>query len=320
MNNSSDRKIVYDSVVDFIDNTPVSIRTYDITHQDMHYHMDSIELIYCIEGSITIICNHETLTLNSGEMFTINQRDCHCIFSEVSNTTIIMHLNMHDLEASYDYLEGIYFAAQDHAIQKYQMNALAEIKSLILALTYETILSDKINSNQLRCAANRIINLMTEYFDWFSYMHFNESQIEILRDRFKQMIKYCHIHYRDKITITELADLVHLNTNYTSQFLGKSSYGSFNGMMAYIRCYESQYLLLNTNLPLDEVSILCGFSDTKYFYKNFNIWWCKKPKELRDWFKVYSKSDEISRECGKDELKTILIPHIAEFFTALKLG
>ena len=315
MANSSERKLVYEYSVEYIENTPVSIDIFNIKHTDMHYHLESIEILYCIKGSVTIICNHETVTLNGGEIFTINPRDIHCVFSDTENMTISFQFNIHDLDSPYDVLEGIYFAAQDHAIQKYQTKALNKIKALLLAMTYNHITEKNNNTIGLTNASNEIANIMIEYFDWFSYMHFNDSQIEVLRERYKQIIKYCHIHFKDKITVTDLAELVHLNNNYTSQFLGKSSYGSFNAMLAFVRCYESQYLLLNTDLPLDEISILCGFSDTKYFYKNFNIWWCKKPKELRDWFKVYSKAENNAPKYDNKDVKAVLESYISEFFS-----
>lgn len=319
MQKENNQKIAYEAPVHFIENTPVSIRIRNISHIDMHYHMGAIEIVYCVKGTVNLICNHESLKLKSGEIFTINQQDLHCLFSDEDNITIILQLNMRGLDVSFEEIEGVYFAAQDEGVQKYQIEALNDVKSRVLALAYTITDNNEINCNAVTRAANRMVNTMTEYFDWFSYMHFNENQIEILRDRFKQIIKYCHMHYQDKITITDLAELVHLNNNYTSQFLGKSSYGSFNGMMAYIRCYESQYLLLNTSLPLDEVSILCGFSDTKYFYKNFNIWWCKKPKEFRDWFKVYSETEESFKIVEAEDAHKLLEPYLAAFFTARTL-
>lgn len=319
MQKEEKQRLAYDAPVDFIENTPISLKVSSISHIDMHYHMDIIEIVYCLKGSVNIICNHESLKLKSGEIFTINHQDVHCMFSDEDNTTIILHLDMRKLEVPFEDIDGVYFAAQDEAIQKYQEEALNDVKAHVLALAYTITDESKLDCQKIQRAANRIVKTMIEYFDWFSYMHFNENQIEILRDRFKEIIKYCHTHYQNKITITDIAELVHLNNNYTSQFLGKSSYGSFNGMMAYIRCYEAQYLLLNTTLPLDEISILCGFSDTKYFYKNFNIWWCKKPKKLRDWFETYSETKELFYTLNKADAHKFLEPYLAAFLTARTL-
>ncbi len=294
---------------------PLELRFLDIRRGKVHYHMHSIEMIMCLQGSVDILCNHENITLHPGEVFTIDYRDMHCLYSDTENLVLQVHINMADLSHPESFMRNVYLACQDLDLHSFQKEPLQEIKSVLLALAYTASTSANLEDEVVSRSANRIVDLMIRYFDWFSYMNFSDGQIETVHERIQYIFDDCHNNYMNRITIADLADLVHLNENYTSQFLGKSSYGSFQGMLGFIRSFEAQYLLLNTDLSISEISSLCGFSDERYFNKNFFNWWGRKPRELREWFHDYSaKSEDFTIKNGNDVHGTIK-DSIATHFT-----
>jgi|GEM_PF-5813354 len=48
------------------------------------------------------------------------------------------------------------------------------------------------------------------------------------------------------------------------------------------RCFKSERLLLLTRKSIQEISAECGFSDTKYYYKHFKLWFRCTPKQYRE--------------------------------------
>lgn len=292
----------------------VSAELCRVTHTPVHIHASSVELIYCLEGEVSVRCNHEIVTLRKGQIFTADFEDIHCLFSNKDNLLIIMHIDLKNLEKPWDFLRYVYFACEDSTCQPYQQAPLQQIKNLVLAITFLQTKQSTLSAGKISAAANKIVNILLEYFDWFNYINVYPNSNDEIRDRFQSISAYCQNNFRRKVTISELAKTVHINENYLSQFIRKSPYGSFSNMIGYIRCFAAQYLLLTTDFSVIEISSQCGFSDDKYFYKHFKLAWGQTPKELKQWYKDYIKTENEIHIISDRDAHQILEPYAAEYF------
>ncbi|NLD19110.1 MAG: AraC family transcriptional regulator [Clostridiales bacterium] len=299
--------------IHFTDEAALKVQLNNIRHTPVHYHSNSLELIYCVKGYVDILCNHETVRLMPNEIFSVDYEDLHCIYSDSDNLVIQIHLNMNSLSTSREYLENVYFACQDAGCQSYQREALEKVKNLVLATAYKYA-QKTLQKQEIKGIANQFTNTFLSNFDWFNYLDMYPNQNELLRQRIQRILAYCMKHYTEKITISHMADLVHIDKNYFSQFMRKSPYGSFSSMMGYIRCYHAQYMMLETEYSITEVAYRCGFSDEKYLYKNFHSWWGKTPTEHRRWFKKYITAPDNIQSIPESEAIKILSPFIALHF------
>lgn len=306
-----------EQMIQTIDNTAVSIDICNIRHSPVHYHESAIEMILCLDGQINILCNHEVITLTKGKMFTIGFDDLHCLYSDTDNLLICMHLDMKQIDManiSWETLKYTYFACEDSSCEAYQKAPIRKIKNYILAAAYTYVKTSELPGNISKEISENIINLLMEYFDWFNHINLSPNNNNELRQRFRTVMKYCVENHTNKLTISQIADAVHINENYFSQFIHKSGYRSFNNLVGYIRCFKAQYLLLNSELSVIQISDKCGFSDVKYFYKHFRIAWQKTPKEFRQWFIDYMKSPNYIYHYTNAEVLYKLEPFVAEYF------
>lgn len=249
-----------EDTVNFIKDSSLAISVQNIKHTPVHYHSSFAELVYCLQGQVNIVCNHESIVLKEGQMFSVDFNDIHCLFSDNDNTVITMHIDLKKLEIPWSYLQYV-------------------------------------------------------YFDWFNYINTYPNKNAELRSRFQQITAYCQKNYTKKVTISQLAKTVHINENYLSQFIKNSSFGSFSKMMGYIRCFAAQHLLLTTGYSVIEISNQCGFSDDKYFYKNFKLFFNKTPSQYRRWFAQYIKLHNRVENIPADQAHKTLEPYVAEHFS-----
>lgn len=301
--------------INYIAQSPLAIEICHIFHTPAHYHSNAVELVFCIKGQLTIRCNHETITLKSGEIFTIDFQDLHCLYSDHDNLAIILHIDLKKSTIPWNYLEYVYFACEDLKYQPYQYKPLQQIKNIILAATYQYTKQGNLSDGMCAKIANQLLKILLEFFDWFNYINIYPNQNDEIRERFQSIMAYCHNNYMDKLTIAQLAQQVHINENYFSQFLRKSAYGSFSNMVGFIRCFNAQYLLLTTEMTVYEISQHCGFSDDKYFYKQFRFWWKKTPTEHRDWFKKYAQETDQVMTLSSESAFRLLEPFLAEYLS-----
>lgn len=307
---------INDQTVKYMNDSSVCVEICSIRHTPVHFHESAVELIYCLEGEIDIHSNHEFVTLKKGQIFTIDFEDVHCLYSDRDNLLITLYIDLKKLEKPWNVLQYVYFACEDNTCQLYQRAALQQIKNMILATAYRYTKKGALSQRESSNVSNKIINILLDYFDWFNYINIYPNRNEEIRQRFQVISAYCQNNFRQKVTIAELAKTVHINENYLSQFIRKSPYRSFNGMIAYIRCFAAQSLLLTTELSVIDISNRCGFSDDKYFYKYFKEIWGKTPKEHRQWYKDYIQSPDEIRFISNTEAYKILEPYAAEYFSA----
>lgn len=88
-------------------------------------------------------------------------------------------------------------------------------------------------------------------------------------------------HYRESITLTQIADIVGLTPQYLS-FLFKSEMKI--GIKEYLsrsRLLCAEEMLKNTKMPVSEICYFCGFSNFSHFLRTFRKYYGASPKEYR---------------------------------------
>lgn len=281
---------INEEIIKYNHELPYNVSLCRITNAAPHYHSRELEIIYCLKGSIRLVAGHQNTTISEGEVFSVDYRDIHYLFSDVDNLTLIFHLDLTRLNISWDNLKYIFFACESSHCYPYQQAALDKVKDIILSLAFSLYSHDvSWGKARLTDASDKLIGILFKYFNYFNYENYDDYFNEDLYGRFYRIIAYCNDNYMNKITISQLAEMEHINKNYFSQFISKTVFESFSLMIKYIRCYEAEQLLLKTNMPVYEISYSCGFSDPKYFYSAFKLWWECTPTQHRARYANYMK-------------------------------
>ena len=124
-----------------------------------------------------------------------------------------------------------------------------------------------------------IINIIQMYAIQRQKERGNESRV------FKPVIDYMAQHYDEVLKTEELAQMVHLQTNYFIKKF-KQSYGLppiayFNRM----KVYKAMSMLAGTNLSIEQISKKVGIDDTSYFARVFKKYCSVTPTQYRGEFR-----------------------------------
>ena len=145
----------------------------------------------------------------------------------------------------------------------------------ILKLDNSFIMSlQKINSLDLLCIK------LQEIVEAFTEGMFNCAENKS-NEVIKNSINYITTSFNKPITLEEVADLVHLNPAYFSSFFKKNTGMSFKKYLNMVRIEESRRLLTNTDYPIMDIAIACGFDSQSYFSKVFKKYTGATPKQYR---------------------------------------
>ena len=84
-----------------------------------------------------------------------------------------------------------------------------------------------------------------------------------------KIVDYIDRHSSEKLLLSDIAEKENLNLYYLSH-LFKSSFGMpFQEYLSRVRCEKARKQLILTDLSLLDICLSCGFSDPKYFNRDF---------------------------------------------------
>ncbi len=298
--------MIKEEEIEYPEGSPLSFRIYSVEHYHVHFHSDSLELILCLEGSVFIQNCSETRKLTAGQIYSIDMPDIHHLYSEEPNVIVSFYIRLSPFYSRWPELRHIWFACNPSNLSPVKRKALERIEELVLFTVYRTVSGETQAVTEAEKSALEILQLLIDYFN---YYYFNKDAVSHNPDtirRFNRIISYCQENYRNKITLSDIAENENLNKFYISQLLRNSSFDGFSRVLGYIRCLHAVHLLLTTEDSIEQISGECGFSDLKYFYRQFREWWKCTPNEFRIRHEEYLNEPEIFSDVNEAEVKTLL--------------
>lgn len=95
------------------------------------------------------------------------------------------------------------------------------------------------------------------------------------------VIHYIETHFEENITLTEMADMVHLNQDYFSRRFKKETGAKFSDYLLQVRMEEAKRLLVTTKKTIAEIAGMIGFNNDSYFSATFKKFYGENPNEFR---------------------------------------
>lgn len=97
----------------------------------------------------------------------------------------------------------------------------------------------------------------------------------------EEITRYIEKNYMNNITLSDLAESVHLNATYLSELFKKEMGNSFKAYLTDVRMEAAKNLLKNSNYKTSELASMVGYNDTKNFIKIFKKYVGITPVEYR---------------------------------------
>lgn len=96
-----------------------------------------------------------------------------------------------------------------------------------------------------------------------------------------KMIQYIHQHYNEKLSLEQLAKLMHLHPCYVSRSFTEVVGMSFVQYLQHYRIEQAKKKLQFTHLPISEIAEQVGYSNSAYFSRVFKRTTTYTPNQYR---------------------------------------
>jgi two-component system response regulator YesN len=97
----------------------------------------------------------------------------------------------------------------------------------------------------------------------------------------QQAVRYVEEHLQESLGMREVANRIHLNPSYFSALFKEQTGLTFSEYVTRSRLQRAKELLLQTRLPVADISDRVGYQTAKYFIKLFKEYEGKSPSQYR---------------------------------------
>lgn len=276
---------------------PINVITANVDEYPIHFH-DDMEVVYVLEGSITLRNGYYTYNLKQGDIFIINDREMHS-FQNTGEDNMVMMLQM-DLayfSRYYESLKNNFFVTD---MEDDSDESLEVLKTIMARIMMEILQKGYGYEHKVIESTHNLIACLMSDFQYFVMedgKFKNESRNKgnkILAGRLNRITDYMYDNYNRKLTLNEIAEREHLSIYYLSHIIKEATGLSFQDLLSYIRVEESEKLLLGTNKKIGAIAEETGFSAVRYYIKHFEHWFGMHPLEYRKQYigKIISREIE----------------------------
>lgn len=286
-----------------------------------------MEIIYVIQGSLSIKVGVSNYVLSAGEFTIINPFELHALYAEDdTNKTCILEISPN----FYDPIKENTIFVSSYALYK---NAVGDNFSKITDLLknvfvlHLSTLSDmdndslsfpvSIDSNYIeyeKSLLRSLINYFELHFtsEYFLLSNHTENSLRdnaLQANRLKTILMYFYENFPRKIQLQDVAEVTFVNRYHISHLVKSGTGHTFSELLQYIRIEKAEIFLLGTDLPISQIVFELGFSSYKYFSQNFKKLFHMTPTEYRKKYRTatirYKDISYIAPTKGSDVIEAL---------------
>ncbi len=264
---------------------PVEFHHIDIHHlryaMPYHWHMEC-ELLRVIEGSFSLTLDHRELTVKAGDTVFINGGVLHggvphdCVYECI---VFDMHTFIEGRTACREQLED--FLSRRMLIQEYFPASATEFHCLFDAL-FQTIQQQAVGYELTAIGYfYQFFGLILQSGAW----HAGPSGLRGSDQRILQLKKSLELiekQYASDLTLADLSRAAGMSPKYFCRLFRAMTHRTPIDYLNYYRAEQASFLLASTDLPITEISLECGYSDSSYFIRSFKKFKGTTPRKYRN--------------------------------------
>lgn len=220
-----------------------------------HIHED-IELIYVKKGEVSAFCNGTKYTLCDNSFFMVFPNQIHSYTDSVCGDYIVLKINPAQLLAFNNiFFEGEPISALWHFNEGEDDNT---------AYLIQTALEEFIRDGYSPIIDGYLTALFGKLFKFYKI-----EKCKVQRDTVFRILQYCSEHYKEHITVGNVATDLSLSRSTVSHIFSSYLGINFCEYINSLRLSEAELLLKNMNYSITEISNISGFSDIRTFNRSF---------------------------------------------------
>jgi AraC-like DNA-binding protein len=268
---------------------PLAVLDYQ-THGDadrMHWH-EYLEIALCLEGRGRFMFGRRAQPVEPGDIFLVDNSQPHVALPEAGESLrLLLVLFRPELVAApgcraFDsgYLAP-FRSADEHSLERIPgSNPLAaELTPILHELGGIAACGDSQDRHLLDATLRRVLGVLVRHrrADAGAAGSIDAAR----REQIRPVLSYVEQHCRERVTLDEVAEVVHLSPSRVRHVFRDVSGVGFKEYATRVRLAEAKRLLLATDRSVAEVAHSVGYTNVHQFYAVFHRYGSMSPAEYR---------------------------------------
>lgn len=286
-----------------------------INYLSEHMH-GSFELSYVLEGSAQYFQGTHKRTINPGSLILANPYEQHSFAAIGEKPVVLLTLQIHKLFIR-RYVETVprlkFNTAQIANLPSAQHDALVK---LLIQTACAYIGNNLSRQFEVMGYATLLLGKLVSCLEWKLENNPDNSGKELQKNRAQRLISYIDENYRQKITLSMLAEMEGISTTYLSHFFRKNFGVSFQEYLKTLRLEKALILLRDKTMSMVDICMNCGFSDSRYLEAackktvGCSVAEYRKRCEAQREYELTPEDNVLNRKCSQKECLEILKDHV----------
>jgi AraC-like DNA-binding protein len=264
-----------------------------VWHGPLHVHKRHLEILLVLEGRLWIKQANRVFEIPEGELAFMNIGDVHGLWSDASATVLQTHLDLGELERFFPSLNMELFGNQSLLGPEYPPSATARVRAVSFQryLIHQYLEVKSTRRDIPSDNARRLVALLQAEFNFLNHIFPSMKHIgpEHLA-RIQKTFRYIRDSYREKLTLETLASHEGITSVYFTQMWKDIISIPLHQFINRIRALDSERELLVGEYRLLDLALAYGFSDERYYCKDFKRWFGERPLDWKKRWAEYGRS------------------------------
>lgn len=264
---------------------------YEIGTFHYNWHKD-LEILVILKGSVEVCTENKLFFLEEDDVILINSNEGHATFSKTpESVAFLFRLDPDFLEKYIPGYQYICFKLRTDAESK-NMFSYCLIRKYMAQMIIAKMKEPLEDELLFRSAFYGLLNLLTKEFSHKESK--NLLGLEKSTTDIHKIILYIEEHYREKLSLDEIAEYFGYNSSYFSQMFRSSVGINFYEFLTRRRLREAVRELDRTNKKILDIANDTGFPNLKAFNTRFRELFERTPSEYRSSLKQVRVRDSLN--------------------------
>lgn len=240
-----------------------------------HWH-EAFEAIWVERGVFTVGINDNIYHIKENDLMIINRNDIHYYSDETDGRSLVAIVHP-DILKPYMPVEHkliSYISAED-----LEKNGLDEKVPRIMRELVE--INNKAEKLWYSTSAGLCIELFSYLYKYFTAEDIENTEGSEKNNNFKKLLLYLNDNIEREISLEDAAKYLNYSVWHFSRLFQEYTNRTFTSYMNELRINSSEKLLKDTDTPVSEIAMSCGFKSIRNFNREFKKYHNLTPTEYR---------------------------------------
>lgn len=263
------------------DNLSVSVFAHEVMNYRYHWHQDEYELSILLGGRQEFCLDRQSCFLEEDDVILIGPGTGHASFGQQAGTcALVLHISQEAFKPFARKGCTFQFPHSPSTARTRQDPPYCRVRFYAAQICQAALSHDLFSDLTARASAQLLLATMGTMFEHQTVRAVTEQDKEPM-EAMRSLITYMEQHYREKITLDELAAYSGYNRTYISTLFKNTIGVNFYEYLTKIRLQQALQDLTLTSKNLTDIALDNGFADLKSFNARFKEILHRTPSQYR---------------------------------------